>query len=118
MTYPPEVFPAKKPLKSDQVTGDPNPEAPFRGEILLNFGGVIIFFGRMALKGGRPRAPFRFPWLPSDPGPSDQHGEGMDMGQVAKRFLGEGSGSDRSKCFGGTGEQWRGVREVLEDTWK
>ena len=44
----------------------------------------------------------------SDAGPSDQHGEGMDMDgwwrkntrQVAKRFLGEGSGSDRSKCFG------------------
>ena len=44
----------------------------------------------------------------SDAGPSDQHGEGMDMDgwwrkntrQVAKRFLGEGSGS-LPFCFGG-----------------
>ena len=51
----------------------------------------------------------------SDPGPSDQHGEGMDMGQVAKRFLGEGSGS-LPFCFGGKESNGGGVREVLEDT--
>ena len=86
---------------------------------MFNFGGVIIPFGRMALGGV---GPLRFPMASSDAGPSDQHGEGMDMDgwwkknsrQVAKRFLGEGSGS-LPFCFGGR-RAMEGVREVLEDT--